>query len=110
MEAISALARAVRICGSQSELARRIRVKQQNVWSWLNKSKRVPAEACKAIEDATGGQVTCHELRPDVFGEPAGSGCVSDASPGEAPRGAAGTGAGHPTAPRPSRVVHWGRS
>jgi len=28
--------------------------------------KQVPAERCPAIERATGGAVTCEELRPDV--------------------------------------------
>jgi DNA-binding transcriptional regulator YdaS (Cro superfamily) len=62
-----ALQRAVAITGSQSELARRIGVRQGYVWKWL-RSKKVPAERCAAIERATGGAVTREQLRPDIFG------------------------------------------
>lgn len=63
--------RAVQIVGGQSELARRIggEVKQAHVWHWINKSGgSVPAEHCRAIEEATEGKITRYELRPDVFG------------------------------------------
>jgi len=63
----NALKKAVEIVGSQSELARRIGVKQQNIWSWLNRP--VPAEFVIPIERATDGQVTRHELRPDIYPE-----------------------------------------
>lgn len=65
------LERAVEICTSQAELARRIggNVKQAHVWNWLNSdSGLAPAEHCRAIETATDGEVTRYELRPDVFG------------------------------------------
>lgn len=63
------LKRAVQIVGSQSALARAIGdgVKQQNVWYWLENDV-VPAKRCVAIERATGGLVTRHDLRPDIFG------------------------------------------
>ncbi|MCA2486535.1 MULTISPECIES: YdaS family helix-turn-helix protein, partial [Vibrio] len=38
------LRRAIDLVGGQSALARAINSKQQNVWFWLNKSGRVPAE------------------------------------------------------------------
>lgn len=61
---------AVQIVGSQSALARAIRARQQDVWYWMNLAgKGVPAEYCRAIEAATGGQVTRYQLRPDVFGD-----------------------------------------
>lgn len=53
--------------GSQSALARALGVKQAHVWNWLNRDKRLPAEYCLKIEQATGGQVTRHDLRPDIF-------------------------------------------
>ena len=69
----AALKRAVGIMGSQSALARAIgeNVKQAHVWYWLNEGAgRVPAEHCAAIERATEGKVTRHDLRPDIFGPP----------------------------------------
>jgi DNA-binding transcriptional regulator YdaS (Cro superfamily) len=34
------------------------------------KWERIPPEHCRAIEAATGGKVTVHDLRPDIFGPP----------------------------------------
>ncbi len=34
---------------------------------WKTGVRRVPAERCPAIEQATDGAVTCEELRPDVL-------------------------------------------
>lgn len=33
---------------------------------WRSGSRSIPAERCPAIERATGGAVTCEDLRPDV--------------------------------------------
>lgn len=66
-----AIEKAVEAAGGQSALARAIggNVKQAHVWYWLNTADaKVPAEHCAAIEQATGGKVTKHDLRPDVFG------------------------------------------
>ena len=64
--------RAVEICGSQSELARRIggRVRQGHIWKWINYTRVIPAERAIQIERATEGRVSRYELRPDVFGPP----------------------------------------
>lgn len=60
------LQKAIDLAGSQSELARRVGVKQQHVWKWLNRNKRgVPGEYVIPIEEATG--VSRHELRPDLY-------------------------------------------
>jgi DNA-binding transcriptional regulator YdaS (Cro superfamily) len=56
---------AVKICSSLAELARRIGVTKAAVWQWENKTK-VPAARCIDIERATGGAVTCEQLRPDL--------------------------------------------
>ena len=61
----TAIQDAVAIAGSQSELARRIGVRQGYIWKWL-RSKKVPAERVLAVEAATG--ISRHTLRPDVFG------------------------------------------
>ena len=52
--------------GSASELARILGVKPPTVSQWRAGTRPIPAERCPAIERATGGQVTCEELRPDV--------------------------------------------
>lgn len=56
---------------TQAELARRIGKRPGHIWAWINRDHRVPAEMCKPIEHATGGLVTRHELRPDIFDPPA---------------------------------------
>ena len=69
-DAQTPLERAVELCGGQAGLARRIGSSQQSVAYWLTKAVRgVPAEMVPAIEQATGFQVTRHDLRPDIFGE-----------------------------------------
>ena len=74
------LQKAVRLAGSQSELARRIdsvlrrsgggpkggKVRQGYVGKWLQKG-RVPDYAVIPIEVAVDGGVTRHELRPDLY-------------------------------------------
>lgn len=68
-----ALQRAIIILGGQTALARRLekitgrKVHQRNVWSWLNRTRRVPPEFAIPIEQATGGEVTRHEIRADLY-------------------------------------------
>lgn len=59
------LERAISICGTQTELARRIggKIATGHVYYWLK--HRVPEDMCPAIERATAGQVTVKDLRPD---------------------------------------------
>lgn len=52
--------------GRQSAIAGAIDSQPQLVWQWSRGIRRVPAEKCPLIERATGGAVTCEELRPDV--------------------------------------------
>lgn len=60
--------------GNQTRLAEVLssptkKISQAHVWNWLNSTnpdKMPPAEYCPAIERATGGQVLCEDLRPDV--------------------------------------------
>jgi DNA-binding transcriptional regulator YdaS (Cro superfamily) len=63
------LQRAVRIAGGQSALARACGkgCKQQHVWNWIHRDHKVPAEFVLAIERATGGRVSRHQLRPDIY-------------------------------------------
>jgi len=61
------LAKAIAIAGSQSELARRMggTTKQQHISLWLK--GELPAEQVRAAVAATDGQVSAHELRPDLY-------------------------------------------
>lgn len=43
-------------------------VSQQSVSQWIRRGQ-VPAWACGVFEGVTDGEVTAHELRPDVFPE-----------------------------------------
>jgi len=56
--------------GMQSILAGFIKVSPVLIHQWSTGKRRVPAEKCGAIEKATNGIVTKHELRPDVFDKP----------------------------------------
>lgn len=67
---IQALQDAIKHVGGQTELAVRIGKKQGQVGNWIRRDKKVPAEVCLAIEQATEGKVTRYDLRPDVFGDP----------------------------------------
>lgn len=67
----SAIEKAIQIVGGESALARAVGTSQSNVWYWAKRAKRgVPGEYVLAIEDATGGRVTRHELRPDIYPPP----------------------------------------
>ena len=59
----SALERAITEAGGTAALARTINVTPQAISQW----DRVPAERALAVEQATGGKVTRHELRPDIY-------------------------------------------
>ena len=63
------LQRAVRLMGGQTALARACGggCRQQHVWNWLHRDRKVPAEFVLAIENATGGRVTRYQLRPDLY-------------------------------------------
>ena len=61
------LEKAVELVGSQAELARRIGKKQAHIWNWLNRDGRIPADMVLAVERATDGKVSRHELRPDIY-------------------------------------------
>lgn len=64
---------------SQEEFGKMIGVSQGLVWQWLEGRTRITAERAKEIDEKTGGEVSKHDLRPDVFGEvPA-----SSAAPGQ---------------------------
>ena len=64
---MAALAKAVRLLGSQMKTGKAIGVSGQAVSEVMRRGRRVPAEWCLKIEKATGGAVTAHALRPDLY-------------------------------------------
>ena len=60
--------KAVHAAGSQSGLAKAIQAPPALVWQWVHGRRPIAAKWCVPIETATGGQVTRHDLRPDIFG------------------------------------------
>ena len=61
------LEEAVRVAGSQAELARRCGTSQPRIWQCLNRNRLVPADLVLSIERAT--QVSRHRLRTDLYPE-----------------------------------------
>ena len=64
---MAALARAVRLLGSQVKTGRAIGVSPQAVSEVMRRGRRVPAEWCLKLQKATAGAVTAHALRPDLY-------------------------------------------
>ena len=66
--------RAVEVVGNDQKLADRIGCSRQWVARMRDRSvkgaKNISAAHAKAIETATAGVVTRHELRPDIFDAP----------------------------------------
>jgi DNA-binding transcriptional regulator YdaS (Cro superfamily) len=60
------IAKAVRIAGGQTALARKIGVTQGAVWKWLRGMQKISAEHVISISESTDGQVLPFELRPDL--------------------------------------------
>ena len=60
----SPIEKAIQVLGTQKALAEKLGVRTQAVTKWR---KRVPAERVLGIEAATGGVVSRHELRPDLY-------------------------------------------
>jgi DNA-binding transcriptional regulator YdaS (Cro superfamily) len=58
---------AVRIHGSQARLADAVGCSQQQI-SYLLTAKKITAEMALKLDAATGGEVSKHVLRPDIFG------------------------------------------
>lgn len=55
--------------GNPSAFARALGVHHNKVYTWIDKKfVSPPAQYCRKIEALTGGEVTCEQLRPDVFG------------------------------------------
>jgi DNA-binding transcriptional regulator YdaS (Cro superfamily) len=64
---MAALAQAVAILGNQSKAAQAIGVSPQAVSEVMRRGRRMPAEWCLKIQQATQGAVTANALRPDLY-------------------------------------------
>ena len=53
--------------GLKTAVAHAVGVTPQAVSDILRRDKRMPAEWCLKLERATGGAVTAHDLRPDLY-------------------------------------------
>lgn len=53
--------------GSLGELAKAIGAHTPDLSRWVSGERPVPVHRCKAIRDATGGEVTLKDLRPHDY-------------------------------------------
>lgn len=68
--AFTPLDRAIEVLGTQQALAEALGISSPSISEWKRRGQ-VPATRCRAIEAATGGKVSAHDLRPDLFRPPA---------------------------------------
>lgn len=68
---------------SQEEFATHLGVSQGLVWQWIAGRTRVTAERAIEIEGKTDGEITRHDLRPDLYPLPVAAGCATDQRIGE---------------------------
>jgi len=61
------VSKAVKILGSQAELATACGCSQQTISAVLKGDRRLKAELASQIDRATNGQVSRQELLPDIF-------------------------------------------
>jgi DNA-binding transcriptional regulator YdaS (Cro superfamily) len=57
---------AANLCGSQSELARRLKITPQSISFWLYNDVNIPLRICKNIEKVTNGKVKCANLNKNI--------------------------------------------
>lgn len=60
-----ALLKAINLAGGQTALAKKLGVKQQTVYWWLNRG--LPLKRVIEIEAAVNRSVTRYELKPDFY-------------------------------------------
>ena len=60
-----------KIFGTQKEMAKKLKIKQQSVSDWVTGKKKPSVKNAIQIERLSGGLVTRAEIRPDIFGDAA---------------------------------------
>lgn len=63
---LNAIRKVIDLVGGSSELARRCDVRAQAIQYWL-KIGKVPAERVLQMEKMVKGEVSRHDLRPDIY-------------------------------------------
>ncbi|WP_432804181.1 transcriptional regulator [Azospirillum argentinense] len=58
-----ALSQAIAAVGGPAELGRRLQISSQAISQW----RKCPPERVIQVEEATGGKVSRHALRPDLY-------------------------------------------
>lgn len=64
---IVSLKKAIKMLGGQSATARVLGVKQQAVWSWINRDQKIPIKYVLIVETLLNKKVSRYELRPDIY-------------------------------------------
>jgi DNA-binding transcriptional regulator YdaS (Cro superfamily) len=54
--------------GSQSDLARRLKVSRQTITHWRAHPSTIPPKRARELEAIAEGRITRYQIRPDVFG------------------------------------------
>jgi DNA-binding transcriptional regulator YdaS (Cro superfamily) len=54
-----------------TELAKMVGTSKANISRWESGTRRLTAEIAVLIDEKTGGRISRHDLRPDIFGEAA---------------------------------------
>lgn len=52
---------------TQEDFAIKLGVSQGLIWQWLDGRTRITAERAVEIEEKTDGEITRHDLRPDLY-------------------------------------------
>ncbi|MBG5986718.1 helix-turn-helix domain-containing protein [Proteus vulgaris] len=71
IDCVIGLKKAIDKSGGQTRLAKLITdvsgktVKQQQIWNWLNRNKRIPSDKVLLVELVTG--IPRNKLRPDLY-------------------------------------------
>jgi DNA-binding transcriptional regulator YdaS (Cro superfamily) len=62
-----AIKKAVELAGGQQAAATLLGVSQPTVNAWLNKAERIGSGYALACHVALDGQISAHDLRPDLY-------------------------------------------
>lgn len=65
---MTALNKAIDLIGGQKQLAEKLEIDSAAISGWRKRDNKVPPSRCRTIESLTAGEVTVHDLRPDIFG------------------------------------------
>ena len=67
MNELDAIRKVVKIVGGQSALARKLGTRQGRISAWILRDGRVGASYALMCHYITNGEVSAHDLRPDLY-------------------------------------------